>query len=327
MLDVVSLGDVMIDHFFFVHDARVRCERTDHICRMELPYGTKIPVDLYRHAIGGNCANVAVGTTRLGLKSALITIVGNDSSGQEVVRTMKHEGVTTRWMSVDKKEETSTSAVLSVHGERTILVHHVPRDYRKLNIPNAKAYYLTSAGPRAASLSILHNRVLSTLKQRPHALLGFNPGTYQFELGLQKLNPVLKRTDILFLNKEESRQLLSMPNAPIEELLRAWRGRGIPSVVITDGQLGAWAANAQGAWHQDIFSAKVVERTGAGDSFACGVLSATLKGKKLPEALAWGAANASSVVSSIGPQTGLLSAQKMSLTLKRFKKIEAKKIE
>lgn len=325
MLDIVSIGDIMIDHFFFVHDARVRCERTDHICRMELPYGTKIPVDQYVQTIGGNCANVAVGAARLGLMSALVTIVGDDSGGREAQHKMQKEGVQTTGMLLRKNEATNISAVLSVQGERTILVHHAPRNYRTLRFPSARGYYLTSAGPSASSLSILHCAVLRAVKNKK-TLLAFNPGTYQLELGFKTLIPVLKRTDLLFLNKQEAEQLLGVSNTGITELLRAWRKRGIPTIVITDGQLGAWAANAQGAWHQPIFSAKVVERTGAGDSFACGVLSATLNGKKLPEALSWGAANASSVVGSIGPQAGLLSAQKMNSMLNKFHRTPAQSI-
>ncbi len=324
MLDLVSIGDVMIDHFFFVRDARVHCELKDHTCRIDLPYGTKIPVDQYIHTTAGNCANVAVGASRLGVHSALITIVGDDSGGREVLHKMQKEGVDVHGMIMDKKAETNISAVLSVHGERTILVHHVPRKYRTLRIPKAKIYYLTSAGPSASSLSTLHQQVLKMLPQK--ALLAFNPGTYQLELGITRLSPILRRTNILFVNKEEAQLLLHQKEQDVPLLVNAWRQWGIPTVVITDGANGAWAGNAQGMWHQPIIPLPDVERTGAGDAFACAVVCATLAGKPLAEALRWGAAESASVVSHIGPQTGLLNTPKLHQLLKKYSQIKPLKI-
>src|SRR5688500_863984 len=81
-------------------------------------------IDLYAHEIGvpitevksfdayvGGCpTNVSVGTRRLGLRSALLTAVGDDQVGDFVLHFLRKEGVDTRF--VPRKAGRRTSAVL-----------------------------------------------------------------------------------------------------------------------------------------------------------------------------------------------------------------------
>ena len=82
---------------------------------------------------------------------------------------------------------------------------------------------------------------------------------------------------------------------------------GPETAVITDGKNGAYAARGNNGYFCSIVENKPVETTGAGDSFATGFAGAIMSGRDIPEALKWGAINASSVVSQIGPQKGLLN--------------------
>ncbi len=81
-------------------------------------------IDLYAHQVGvpmtevtsfdayvGGCpTNVAVGTRRLGLRSALLTAVGDDQVGDFVLDFLGREGVETRF--IPRKSGRRTSAVL-----------------------------------------------------------------------------------------------------------------------------------------------------------------------------------------------------------------------
>ena len=59
------------------------------------------------------------------------------------------------------------------------------------------------------------------------------------------------------------------------------------------------------------------ERTGAGDAFGSGCISALIKGKSFEEALLWGTVNSASVIGYIGSQKGLLREHEMPLWLER----------
>jgi sugar/nucleoside kinase (ribokinase family) len=109
-------------------------------------------------------------------------------------------------------------------------------------------------------------------------------------------------------------------------LLERFHALGASTVIITDGNNGAHGYDGAEHWFMPTVPAKVVEKTGAGDSFATAVTVAHLKGKPLSEALRWGATNSASVVESVGPQAGLLSTKKMNERLKRHASYKAVRI-
>ena len=77
-------------------------------------------------------------------------------------------------------------------------------------------------------------------------------------------------------------------------------------VIITDGNAGSYIYDGQSVVKAGVLPVDAYERTGAGDSFGAGCLSALIKGKSLHDALLWGTINSASVVGYVGSQKGLL---------------------
>ena len=75
-------------------------------------------VSTFAKAVGGCPANIAIGAARLGLKSALITRVGDEPMGRFVSEQLAREGVDARGVRVDPQRLTSL-VLLSVHDEHT----------------------------------------------------------------------------------------------------------------------------------------------------------------------------------------------------------------
>ena len=57
----------------------------------------------FQKYIGGSPTNIAAGAARLGLKSAVITRVGNEHMGRFILEELKKEGVNTEGIRIDKK--------------------------------------------------------------------------------------------------------------------------------------------------------------------------------------------------------------------------------
>ena len=57
--------------------------------------------------LGGSSANIAFGTARLGLKSAMLTRVGDDHMGRFLTRALQREGCDTRGITVDRERLTA----------------------------------------------------------------------------------------------------------------------------------------------------------------------------------------------------------------------------
>lgn len=72
----------------------------------------------FSKAVGGCPTNIAIGTARLGLKSAVITRVGNEQMGRFILEQLQREGVETKGVVVDPKRLTSL-VILGVRDEKT----------------------------------------------------------------------------------------------------------------------------------------------------------------------------------------------------------------
>ncbi|MBI5135683.1 carbohydrate kinase family protein [Candidatus Uhrbacteria bacterium] len=324
MLDLLAIGDVMIDHFFVLDDAQIDSSLAPNEQYLCVRYGDKIAVQKYVHSVAGNAANVAVGAARLKLAVGLVTLVGQDSGGREIIHKMKKEGVRTEHIHVNAQERTNISSVMSFRGERTILVYHAPREWNHTALPKAKWYYLTSLGPITADFRHLHRRIAETLERMPLIRLAFNPGTFQLKAGMKFLKPLLRRTELLFVNKEEAETITDQgPTTSMPTLLSSLHRSGVTTPIITDGAKGAWALDEKDSiLHCPATNDPVVERTGAGDSFATATLASIINGNPLSEALRWGAVESANVVSMIGPQAGLLTLQKLKKNLKRQRSLK-----
>lgn len=323
MHDLIAIGDSTLDVFLNINEATVSCQLNKPQCLLCFDYAEKIPVEAVVKVPGaGNASNAAVGGRRLGMKTAILSIVGNDETGKEIVAGWKREGVNLEHVSVDKKRETNYSTILSFKGERTILVHHQPRAYALPKLDPAAWIYYTSIGKKHERLE---KRLLAHLKTHKKTKLVFNPGTHQLHRGLNALKPVIARCEVFIVNKEEAWRLLEDGERPIHNMLRSFLALGAKTVVITDGPAGSYASDGKETWFHPIFKGPILERTGAGDSYTIGFVYGMFRGASLPEAMGYGTANAWSVVQHIGPQAGLLKKQEMARVMKKFAKVKPRK--
>lgn len=324
---ILVIGDAMIDHFLFLSDATVNCELQPNACLLCMRFGDKIPVDRYAATVAGNAANVAVGLQRLGVPSALFTVVGSDVGGREVLHRLSREGVETRWVRCEQHVNTNVSGVISFHGERTILIHHIPRRYPPLPTERFPWIYFTSIGPKLQEVERMQRAVIALMK-RDGAILAYNPGSFQLRLSRTVFRKLLPMCRVLFLNKEEAQLVsgLRQPPEKPQDLLFALARLTAGIVVITDGEKGSYAYDHHRMVSCSIFPGRALERTGAGDSFGAGVVAALSAGHDLAEALRWGSANAASVVQAVGPQAGLLHSNEMQRMLKKYKRIQPKQL-
>jgi sugar/nucleoside kinase (ribokinase family) len=320
MYDFIAIGDSTLDVFLQLSEASLSCQINKEQCLLCLEYAEKIPVDKVTQIPGaGNASNAAVGASRMGLRSAIVSILGKDDIGKEIIMGWKKEKVATKYVTIDAKHGTNYSTVLNFKGERTILVHAEKRTYTLPKLDGAKWIYYTSLGPGHERME---KQLLAHLKQRPEQQLCFNPGTKQLRRGLDSIKPVVARSDIFIVNKQEAELLLGDGERPVVNLLMSFKHLGPKIVVITDGPNGSHATDGKTIWSMGVYPGPVIERTGAGDSYATAFTCARHLGWSIPDAMRAGTANGWSVVQHIGPQKGLLGTTKMRAALKKFAKVK-----
>lgn len=312
MLDIIAIGDVAEDTFLEVNDAAISCDINKEHCQVMLPYGMKIPVSTVTKVLAtGNASNHIIGAVKLGAKGALVSVVGSDTTGEAVRKTLKSYKVKTSYIHTERNSKTNTSVILQIKGERTILVHHVPRVYHLPRLPKARCVFFSSVSGDHTEYS---EGMLAYVK-KTKAMFVFSPGTMQLKLGLTALQPLLRASSALFLNKEEGEVLVGKKRTP-KALLDALVHETGGTVYMTDGEKGAYAATKDMKWFCPPFPARIVERTGCGDAFASGVVMALLKEKTIEEAMRWGSVNAAGVLEHVGPHAGLRTGKEIEALLK-----------
>jgi ribokinase len=315
MLDILSIGDCTVDVFLNIEEGDIRCNLKKQDCKICFNYGDKIPVKEVLQITGtGNAANLAIGAKRLGLTSAISAIIGNQGVGDSIIKNFQHEKVITKYIQKDLKSASNYSAIINFAGERTIFSHHENRHYTFPQLAKPpKWIYLTSVGQNYEKL---YQQTIDYCKKN-NVMLGFNPGTLQVRDGFQKIKKVIDQSNVILINKEEAEMILGIKNGhTIKQILKSIFDLGPDYVVITDGQNGAYSYNGQNFIHIPATKTKVIERTGAGDAFSTGYISALILGKTQQEALVWGTMNSDNVIRFVGPQKGLLNLKQIQQKVK-----------
>ena len=311
--DFVAIGDITTDAFIRLSgdDAAVKKDDGGRKSNLCLSFGDKIEYDSVTEVPAvGNSPNASVCARRLGLKSALVTNLGDDYNGKKIIETLDKEGVNTNFIKIHTGKKSNYHYVLWYEEERTILVKHYEYDYELPNIGKPKWIYLSSLGENSLQY---HHKITKYVKDNPEINLAFQPGTFQIRLGSEKLRDIYKICKLFFCNKQEAQKILKTDEKSLKKLLEIMRALGPKIVVITDGPKGAYAYDGKEMWQIPMYpdSAPPIDRTGAGDSFSATVTSALALGKTLPEALLMGPVNSMSVVQHIGAREGLLTREKL----------------
>lgn len=322
MLDIISIGDAVLDTFLRVENAfvtRVNSSKVDQLC---LNYGDKIPIKSMHQKVAGNALNNAVGSSRLGMKAGFYSEVGDDEVGAQIAKKMKNEGITTKYLKAQKGSSTNYSVVLDYKIDRTILQYSHRREYKlPADLEPASWVYYTALGKNHRDLE----KQLLAYVEKCHAKIAFNPGGSHLREGAAKMKDILRHTEAIFLNKEEA-EILVGDSTDIPGLLYRLHDLGPHIAVITDGKNGAYASNSINTYFLPIFPAKFVEATGAGDAFATGFVAALYHGQTVPEAMRWGTANSAGVIGKVGPQDGLLTLPQLHQMSKKYSRIKVRMV-
>jgi sugar/nucleoside kinase (ribokinase family) len=316
-MDFLAIGDVVVDEFIRLKEAKVTCAINEEECTISMRWGDKIPFEFAVLVPGvGNAANAAVAAARLGLSASLLAHAGEDRLGDEILKAFAAEKNFDASLVMRHADiPTNHHYVLWFESERTILVKHEAYPYSlPKNLAEPKTLYLSSL---AEGTDAYHDEIASYAEAHPHMFFAFQPGTFQMKMGTERLKRIYARADFFVCNKEESQRILKSEDEDIEALARGLAVLGPKIVIITNGRDGMYALENGRFFHMAMFPdpKPPYERTGAGDAFASTTAAFLTSGLSLEEAMRRGAVNASAVVQAIGAQKGLLEKEALEKTL------------
>lgn len=310
MIDIVCVGNATIDAFICLEGKTVRGN-------LVLPVGSKQEVKSIFYSTGGGATNTAVGFRRLGLKSAVLAAVGDDPAAGIVLRELRREKVNTRLVRRIPGYNTAYSAILTGFGrDRIILVYGGATTHFEFS---RQVHWPWLARAKWMHVSSFHSKphVLKEIldfAERRGISVSFNPGMSEIGLGLKRLSPLLKKVDILLLNRDEAAVLTREKGVKRQlQKLQAF----VPLVVVTEGRNGSHAFDGLFYYRKPALRGKVADTTGAGDAFHSGFVAGIAKGFGVERALAFGTGNALSVIMHLGAKNKLLTQRELDSFVER----------
>jgi 5-dehydro-2-deoxygluconokinase len=261
-------------------------------------------------AVGGCPTNIAIGTARLGLKSAVITRVGDEHMGRFIREQLLREGVDVRGVHTDPRRLTSL-VLLAVRDDKTFpLIFYRDNcadsaldesDIDESFIASAGAVVVTgthfsrpnSAAAQQKAIRIMRaqgGRVVFDVDFRPNlwGLAGHGAGEERYihsDAVTEHLAPILPLCDLIVGTEEE----LNIAGGSEDALtsIRAIREKSAASIVCKRGPMGcvvfpgAIPAAIEDGIRGPGFPVEVYNVLGAGDAFMSGFLRGWLRGETL----------------------------------------------
>jgi len=332
MYDIITFGSAAQDIHLKSKAFKIFKDTKDFVTGegICLPSGSKIEIEDIVFLSGGGGTNTAATFAKQGFKTAFCGAIGVDTSGLEIVRELKHLMIDTKFVMKKKEKHTNHSVIISnTGGDRTILVYRgasdiiTGKDIPWKKIKKTKWIYLA---PLTDSLCDTFEEIVDFAKNNG-IKVAVNPSMQQLSLPAEKLKNILQKVDILFMNQEEASFLTKIPFAEEKNIFKkidemchgvAVMTRGKNGVIVSDGKY-LYSALPDA-------SKKVVDTTGAGDSFASGFLSDYIRFEgDIEKAIQLGLANSEANLSEVGAKTGLLGKDSEFVRVKVLKQEYGKK--
>lgn len=234
---------------------------------------------------GGSPFNVAVGLSRLGICSGLLTGLTNDFLGQQLHRVLEKEGVSTRYLSSIPHASTTLSLVAvddqgvphySFYGHNGAdrLLESTEIDFNDLQGLHLGSYSLVVEPTASTLLKLVQaapNDLLITLD--PNVRLNVEP---DLDIWKHRIAEFASHAHAIKVSEEDLGLLY--PEKSAEEAAAGLLSEQTRLVFLTQGERGACVYSHQGRWHRPAPArTQVIDTVGAGDTFQAALITYLLE--------------------------------------------------
>lgn len=309
-LDVVTFGSATRDNFLFLKKLEVaKTKRFIAGKAYCFPAGAKIEVEKFIFSTGGGGTNAAVTFANQGFNVAYCGTVGDDIGGRLIVEELRKSGVETKFIKVSKEKQTDYSFIITAPAvDRTILVHHGAsgslafKDIPLSEVKKASWWYIAPLSGKLCR----DTEKLARFARDHKIRVAINPGSCQLSQP-QRIKRILNMVDIVILNQEEASLLTKVSFQKEKQVFKALDSWVNGIAIMTKGPKGVVVSDGKYLYSAESLPVKVVDRTGAGDSFASGFVSGyMMTGGNVVYSIQLGIANASACIGKVGAKEGLL---------------------
>ena len=244
--------------------------------------------------IGGAPANFAYHVSQFGLNSAVVSAVGEDALGDEIVENFTSKGLN----HLIERVPYPTGTVQVEIDQAGVPQYEIKENVAWDNIPytahletlatRTKAVCFGSLAQRNVVSRNTINRFLDAMPQDDDTLVVFDVNLRQGFYNKEILCNSMKRCNILKINDEELVTVSLMFGYPGIDLQdKCWILLGkynLQMLILTCGINGSYVFTPGTVSFQPTPKVEVADTVGAGDSFTAAFIASILKGKTVAEA-------------------------------------------
>ncbi|WP_295556527.1 PfkB family carbohydrate kinase [uncultured Hyphomicrobium sp.] len=340
-LRVLTVGGAMIDTIAIIESAAI--ERmlllNAESSFLLLEEGRKTEALEVSTHCGGGAINAAVAFARLGHSASVLIKIGADRRADQILAALDAEGISHRWALRDSHAPTGASVLVSSHernaavftfrGANTLLR---PADLDDGAFDVDLVYIANLSNEAAACFPDIVAKAKSA-----GARVVANPGIRQLHGHGSAFRALLRKIDILALNRREADEVIALLDAgtaqddpgldgggetlpplavrglkfesrkmSVRAFCRALISAGVGTVVLTDGRDGAFVATRDRLLYSPAHQAHVAGTAGAGDAFVSTFSGYLAAGEAPDTALLAATLNAGAVLGYVDTQSGLM---------------------
>lgn len=242
--------------------------------------------------LGGAPANFAYHAQALGGQGFVVSSIGNDDLGREIITRLNDLGLDRHYLAVDDTHPTGTVTVeLDENGKPHYTIHEnvawdfIPSDPRLVEL--AGRTDAVCFGSLCQRSEVSHRPVRGFIEAtRPKCIRIFDINLRQSYFNRTIVQTMLELSNVLKLNDEELpvvAELLDLAGSQDDLFARLTDNYGLRMIALTRGGHGSRLyAQGQSSEHKG-FPAHVADTVGAGDSFAAAIALGMLNGRTLDE--------------------------------------------
>ncbi len=240
---------------------------------------------------GGAPMNVAYHLRKLGISPVLITRIGNDQWGRDLLALMKEQQISTDFFQVDERLTTGVvNAQINLNNEVTYDIVK-PVAWDNIMWQNGMGSLISEAayfvfGSLASRSEVSRNTLFQLIEKAKYRVLDINlRAPHYSKEGVEQL---MEKANLLKLNHDELKLIGGWyTNAESDiELIHAILGKyNIDKVVVTKGADGAILFCNDVLYSYPGIKITVADTVGSGDSFLAALLHGFINNKKPEQAL------------------------------------------
>jgi sugar/nucleoside kinase (ribokinase family) len=258
--DVMVAGDLFVDLIMSDFDAWPEP-------------GTEVRAKGFHREVGGGAAITACGLAKLGSRTAVFGVVGEDT-GEWVAKRLQSCGVITSGLRFDPLEPTAISVAVSTPEDRAFLTYmganvRLPALLDRAEFGSARHIHL------ATPPDLERGRDLLEAIRREGCTVSLDVGWHEDWLADPRAMKFLELVDVFFPNEREAQRMTGERDG--ERCLRAFEKAGAKDVAMKAGRNGAMLLSNREILREGAVAVKSIDTTGAGDCFDAGFLHFWLK--------------------------------------------------